>query len=148
MVKIIQLELPISFIRNTPKIIIDLKQSDMSNYDKIITLSLKKKIPSKINEWSYNHVIQSTNRIVLSGLEYTNYILEIKSRGEEINIPYEVSCQNNSWKHTKITSDSQEIKINIEKKNDNKTRQFGGGGFGGALLTTGSFTMMAASGGF
>ena len=26
--------------------------------------------------------------------------------------------------------------------------QFGGGGFGGALLTTGSFTMMAASGGF
>merc|ERR1712153_264825 len=26
--------------------------------------------------------------------------------------------------------------------------QFGSGGFGGALLTTGSFTMMAASGGF
>ena len=148
MVKIIQLELPISFIRNTPKIIIDLKQSDMSNYDKIITLSLKKKIPSKINEWSYNHVIQSTNRIVLSGLEYTNYILELKSRCEEIEIPYEVSCQNNLWKYTKITSDSQEIKINIEKKNINKTRQFGGGGFGGALLTTGSFTMMAASGGF
>ena len=116
MVKIIQLELPISFIRNTPKIIIDLKQSDMSNYDKIITLSLKKKIPSKINEWSYNHVIQSTNRIVLSGLEYTNYILELKSRCEEIEIPYEVSCQNNLWKYTKITSDSQEIKINIEKK--------------------------------
>ena len=113
MVKIIQLELPISFIRNTPKIIIDLKQSDMSNYDKIITLSLKKKIPSKINEWSYNHVIQSTNRIVLSGLEYTNYILELKSRCEEIEIPYEVSCQNNLWKYTKITSDSQEIKINI-----------------------------------
>ena len=116
MVKIIQLELPISFTRNTPKIIIDLKQKDTSNYDKIITLSLKKIIPSKINEWSYQHVIQSTNRIVLSGLEYTNYILEIKSRGDDIEIPYEVFCQDNSWNHTKITTHSQEIKINIEKK--------------------------------
>ena len=148
MVKIIQLELPISFIRNTPKIIIDLKQKDMSNYDKIITLSLKKKIPSKINEWSYNHLIQSTNRIVLTGLDYTDYILEIKSRGEEIDIPYEVFYQDNILKYTKITQNPSEININIEKKNNNKTRQFGGGGFGGALLTTGSFTMMAASGGF
>ena len=147
MVKIIQLELPISFSRNTPKIIIDLKQKDMSNYDKIITLSLKKIIPSKINEWSYNHLIQSTNRIVLSGLDYKNYILEIKSRDEELDIPYEVICQDNLWNYTKITSVPSEININIENKK-NKTRQFGGGGFGGALLTTGSFTMMAASGGF
>ena len=36
--------------------------------------------------------------------------------------------------------------VAVEAPEIGRRLQFGGGGFGGALLTTGSFTMMAASG--
>lgn len=146
MVQLAQITYPIRFTVNSPKITVIFSDESNTHNNKLVNILLKTRIPSDISEWSFVHVLQDTNKIVLSGLDYKDYILEITSK-EEINLKYSVSCQENVWKFDGINSQSNPINISVNKK-QNVSRQFGGGGFGGALLTTGSFTMMAASGGF
>ena len=147
MVKISHIELPITFIKNNPKVLITFKNEDNKYYGEKVNIILKTLIPSKINEWSYTVLIQDTNKIVLSGLEYKAYTLDITTDKKEIDLNYSISWQDKFINRDKISPIPPTIHIEIIKHKNN-TRQFGGGGFGGALLTTGSFTMMAASGGF
>ena len=42
-------------------------------------IRLKSAIPSAISEWTFKHVLQPTTILNLTGLEYGDYQLEIKS---------------------------------------------------------------------
>ena len=145
MVKIAEVDLPITFTRNAHTIKIEFSNNE-SNYDKTVLIRLKSIIPSSISEWTYKHVLQPTTILNLTGLEYGDYQLEIKSLDSTIDNKFNVISQKNIMSFETIDTDPDTIFIEINDKNTN-TRGFGGT-FGGALLTSGSFTMMAASGGF
>lgn len=146
MVNISEIDLPITFARNLNTIRLEFDNNE-ENYGKIIHIKLKSMTPSSINEWTYRHLLQPTAKINLTGLEYGDYQLEIKSSDLLIN-KYSISSKNGTMNFENIETNPQSIFLDINDYKNNNTRQFGGGGFGGALLTTGSFTMMAASGGF
>jgi len=145
MVNIAEIDLPITFSRNLNTICLKFDNNE-ENYGKIINIKLKSMIPSSISEWTYQHLLQPSNKLNLTGLELGDYQLEIKSSALLIN-KYSIISKNGTMHFEHIETNPQSIFLDINDKNNN-TRQFGGGGFGGALLTTGSFTMMAASGGF
>ena len=147
MVKISSIELPISYIRNGLGIMIEFNENQSNKYfGKVINILLKSQIPSEVSEWTYKHLLQPTNRINLIGLEDDDYTLEITSDNEQIDLEYNVTCKDTIWNFKTIETNPQSIYIDTDEINGN-SRQFGGA-FGGALLTSGSFTMMAASGGF
>ena len=85
-----------------------------------------------------------TSKVLAALIEYGNYMLEIKIN-DLIENKFTI---NGTRSFENIETNPQSIILDINDNKNNNTRQFGGGGFGGALLTTGSFTMMAASGGF
>ena len=83
----------------------------------------------------------------MTGLEYGEYTLSLSSDEEMIDLEYSVIYKDNNWGFQNIDTTAVPQFINVTDSDDNISRQFGGA-FGGALLTSGSFTMMAASGGF
>lgn len=144
MVKVAELDLPITFARNANTITIDFDDNE-NNYDKSVSIKLISMVPSSLSEWTYKHTLQPTSILNLTGLDYGDYKLEITST-EEINNKFSAHCGKENWSFEKIEK-TRTIFIEINDKTATNTRQFGGA-FGGALLTSGSFTMMAASGGF
>ena len=142
MVNIHEIDLPITFSRNLNTILLNFDNNE-ANYGKIIYIKLKSTIPSSISEWSYQHVLQHSNKLNLTGIEYGTYTLEIKSN-DLIENKFTI---NGTRSFENIETNPQSILLDINDNKNNKTRQFGGA-FGGALLTSGSFTMMAASSGF
>ena len=144
MVNIAEIDLPITFSRNLNTIRLEFENKE-ENYGKVINIKLKSIVLSSISEWNYQHLLQPRSKVNLTGIEDGEYQLEIKSSESLIN-KYSISSRGRNISFEKIDTDSKEILLDLTPKNIN-TRQFGGA-FGGALLTSGSFTMMAASGGF
>ena len=144
MVKVAEIDLPITFTRNAHTITIEFADIE-NNYDKSVLIKLSSMVPSSISEWTYKHTLQPTSILNLTGLDCGEYKLEIIGM-ETINNKFSVYCGKDRWSFENIETKPNNIFVEINDKTSN-TRQFGGA-FGGALLTSGSFTMMAASGGF
>ena len=146
MVKISIIEIPIQFIRNLPRIKIqfDADEETSSHNGKIVDIVLRNTIPSSLDTWTYTHALQDSNIIHLTGVAYGHYILEIKphNSNETIDLSYQVICQSNEWTRETISSE-EENNINIEVSDGSQEHTR----FGGSLMTSGSFTMMAAGGG-
>ena len=143
MVRIAIIELPIQFIRNLPRIKIQFDDGEdtSSHYGKLVDIVLRNTIPSSLDTWSYTHVLQETNIIHLTGVAYGNYVLEIKPHNsdETIELSYQVYSLSNEWTRETITStQSSNIDISVFDDSQPHTR------FNGALMTSGSFTMMAS----
>ena len=144
MVNIAEIDLPITFSRNLNTIRIEFDNNE-ENYGKVINIKLKSMVLSSISEWNYQHLLQPSSKVNLTGIEDGEYQLEIKSSESLIN-KFSISSRNINHNFERIENYSNGIIVDLTPKNVS-TRQFGGA-FGGALLTSGSFTMMAASGGF
>ena len=144
MVKIALIELPLQFIRNLPRIKIqfDADEETSQHNGKLVNIVLRNTIPSSLDTWTYTHALQESNIIHLTGVAYGNYILEIKpnNSNETIDLSYQVICQTNEWTRETISSED-ENNINIEVNDGSLEHR----GFGGALMTSGSYTMMAGN---
>ena len=145
MVKIAIIELPIQFIRNLPRIKIQFsaEEETSSHYGKLVDIVLRNTIPSSLDTWTYTHSLQETNIIHLTGVAYGNYVLEIKptNGNETIDVSYQVICLSNEYTRDTITGDeANNINVAVLDGNQQDSR------FGGALMTSGSFTMMASQG--
>ena len=164
MVKIALLELPIQFTRNLPKIVLefipssqqDSSSSYLENYP-CLELKLKNKRHSNLDTWSYIHCLQDTHIIHFTGVPYGDYSLEITSlsrdgEGNDIPIGYKVSCQNQVYgeqsliySRTAVSQDTELNKIHLSVLEDTESRG-ATTRYGGALMTSGSFTMSASGG--
>ena len=146
MVKIALIELPIQFTRNLPRIKIqfDSDEEETTQYNgTLVDIVLRNTIPSSLDTWTFTHVLQESNIIHLTGVAYGYYVLEIKpqNNNETIDLSYQVICQSNEWTRETITGDeANNIDIAVSDGSQEHTR------FSGALMTSGSFTMMAATG--
>ena len=144
--KISIVELPIQFIRDLPRVKIQFNADEETSQHngKLVNIVLRNTIPSSLDTWTFTHVLQESNIIHLTGVAYGYYVLEIKpqNNNETIDLSYQVSCLSNEWTRETITGDeANNIDIAVFDGNQEHTR------FGGALMTSGSFTMMAASSG-
>ena len=142
--KISIVELPIQFIRDLPRVKILFDEETSSHNGKLVNIVLRNTIPSSLDTWTFTHTLQESNIIHLTGVAFGNYVLEIKpqNNNETIDLSYQVICQSNEWTRETITGDeANNINIAVFDGSQEHTR------FGGALMTSGSFTMMASSGG-
>ena len=144
MVNIPIIELPIQFTRNLPRIKIQFdSDEETSQYNgTLVDIVLRNTIPSSLDTWTYTHALQESNIIHLTGVAFGNYVLEIKpqNNNETIDLSYQVICQSNEWTRDTITCDeANNIDIAVFDGSQEHSR------FGGALMTSGSFTMMASS---
>ena len=143
--KISIVELPIQFIRDLPRVKIQFNADEETSQHngKLVNIVLRNTIPSSLDTWTFTHTLQESNIIHLTGVAYGYYVLEIKpqNNNETIDLSYKVSCQSNEWTRETITGDeANNIDIAVFDGSQEHTR------FGGALMTSGSFTMMASSG--
>ena len=86
-----------------------------------------------------------------SGLYYPRYFGMLKSYWDHGYLPYGgimETLNDDSFIKEETTISLKNLPDYLSTWNYDTTFQFGGGGFGGALMTTGSFTMMASSGGY
>ena len=145
MVKIALIELPVQFIRNLPRIKIkfDVAGDTSQHHGKLVNIILRNRNHSSIDSWSYTHVLQDTNIIHLTGVAYGNYILEVKPLDNNtIDLSYQVMCLSSEWSRDTISNEnSNNIDVSVLDANSNDNSRFGG-----ALMTSGSFTMMASNG--
>ena len=145
MVKIALIELPVQFIRNLPRIKIefDVAEDTSQHHGKLVNIVLRNRNHSSIDSWSYTHVLQDTNIIHLSGVAYGNYVLEVKPLDNNtIDLSYQVMCLSSEWSRDTISNEnSNNIDVSVLDANSNDNSRFGG-----ALMTSGSFTMMASNG--
>ena len=145
MVNIPIIELPIQFTRNLPRIKIQFNADEETSQHngKLVNIVLRNTIPSSLDTWTYTHALQESNIIHLTGVAYGYYVLEIKpqNNNETIDLSYQVICQSNEWTRETITDDeANNIDIEVSDGSQEHTR------FGGGLMTSGSFTMMASGG--
>ena len=145
MVKIALIELPVQFIRNLPRIKIqfDVDEDTSQYHGKLVNIVLRNRNHSSIDSWSYTHVLQDTNIIHLSGVAYGNYVLEVKPLDNNtIDLSYQVMCLSSEWSRDTISNEtSNNIEVSVLDANSNDNSRFGG-----SLMTSGSFTMMASQG--
>jgi len=125
-------------------VFIDFEDSNQHN-GTVIEIGLKEEFA--LSGWTYMHVLQDTKGVLITGVEDGVYTLTLKQdKSDLLDIKYNLEFgDEESVEMTGITKEATTIEIEIGDKT--KSKQFGGS-FGGALLTSGSFTMMAASGGF
>ena len=156
MVKVKVIELPIQFSRNLPSIAIHFGSLDDTNstqdylhlYGTTIDIELQDR-NNPLYSWSYTHLVQSTNIVHLTGVDYGNYSIVVKPHSPDtttIDMPYTIMCQNQifPFPHIENTNQEETTIINVvEQSGNSEGTRFNA--FSGALLTSGSFTMMASS---
>jgi transcription antitermination factor NusG len=144
-------------MNNCNKVRLEMRRDQMGGYIFIefedsnehngIAIEIGVKSEEEDSGWSYIHVLQETKGVLISGVADGIYTLSLKqNETDSLKIKYTVELGDE--KKIEMEEIPREGKhLEIEIGDDLATRQFGGT-FGGALLTSGSFTMMAASGGF
>ena len=158
MVRALLIEIPIQFIRNLPRIKIEFDDViDETNLNKLVHIKLTNRDnpTNELSSWYFTHCLQETNIIEFSGVDYGNYLLEVHpisnnnnnnntndTENETIHVSYKVICLENEWSRDTIVADNtNDVDIAVSSYNTNNAR------WGGSLMTSGSFTMMAAGGG-
>ena len=155
MVKVKVIELPIQFSRNLPSIAIHFGSDNTNStldyqhlYGTTIDIEIQD-LSNPLYSWCYTHLIQPTNIVHFTGVDYGNYSILVKPHNLEntnIDIPYTILCQNQNLSFSTIENTKEKTIISVVEDtklgNSNGSRN----AFGGALLTSGSFTMMASGG--
>ena len=141
---ITRIRFPVTFSIGKPSIELHFTKTidtDDSLFGKSIKVELRESKPIA-QEWTFYHILQPTFNLDLTGIDFGNYILTLSSvDGDPIPMPYTVSAQLKTIaEHSEISG--EEIAVSLVSKEN----QQGGRSFGGALMTSGSFTMMAAGG--
>ena len=119
MVNIAEIDLPITFSRNLNTIRLEFENKE-ENYGKVINIKLKSMVLSSISEWTYQHLLQPSSKVNLTGIEDGEYQLEIKSSESLIN-KYSISSRGRNISFEKIDTDSKEILLDLTPKNINKS---------------------------
>ncbi len=162
MVAVKIIEIPIQFSRNLPKIAIQFQpESDSTtHWGKTISIQLVDKTTNQ-QTWSYTHLLQQTNTLHFTGVDYGRYLLRVSPTipDTSIPIPYLVMCQHEKHSFLEINHLSQQdVSLLVVQKPDTTWIQgnvgarflgtVGGSGSGldTALLTSGSFLMMSSNG--
>ena len=162
MVAVKIIEIPIQFSRNLPKIAIQFQPESDSNthWGKTVSIQLLDKTTNQ-QSWSYTHLLQPTNTLHFTGVDYGRYQLQITPATPDttIPIPYLVMYQHQQHQFQEINHLSQQdVSLLVVDKPDsawiqgNTGARFlgsmgtGGGALDTALLTSGSFLMMSSSG--
>ena len=147
MTKTVLIEVPITFINNNPNIGIEFEDIP-ENYGKKIklTLSENKSLRSNPKSWDYYHVLQETNLVEFTSVDYGKYHVTVQCIDEEnIQNPFKIKTGNKQFDFGSIiNTDEQKVSIHVTNELGNITARMGGGG--GFLSTTGSFVL--GGGGF
>ena len=141
--KNLAIQVPVTFQQLLPNIGIEF--SDIpENYNKLVSITIEenKKDKQNVRSWKYNHILQETNLVEFTSLEYGKYFILIQPvNGENINNPFTIKIFNRNLDYQVINTDTK-ISIELTKQSGLIDRMGGGGGF----LSTGSFVL--SRGGF
>ena len=137
------IQIPITFIENNPNISIEFENIP-ENYGKKIklTLSENKSLRSNPKFWDYYHILQETNLVEFTSVDYGNYHLAVRSIDEEnIPNPFKINTVNKQFNiGSIINTDQQKVSVpvtNIHHGYSNFSARRGGG----FLSTAGGFAM-------
>ena len=145
MTKTVLIQVPITFIDNNPNVGIEFE--DISeNYGKKIklTLSENKSLRSNPKSWNYYHILQETNLVEFTSVDYGNYHVTVQCIDEEsIQNPFKIKTLNKQFDlGSIINTDEQKVSVPVVNSNNglgNVTARRGGFlmGGGGANLSGG-----------
>ena len=88
MVAVKIIEIPIQFSRNLPKIAIQFQPESDSNthWGKTVSIQLLDKTTNQ-QSWSYTHLLQPTNTLHFTGVDYGRYQLQITPATPDTTYP-------------------------------------------------------------
>ena len=138
------IQIPVTFQQLLPNIGIEF--SDIpENYNKLVSIRIEenKKDKQKTRSWEYNHIIQETNLVEFTSLEYGKYSVSIiPVNNETIDNPFTIKTFNRSLEYQFINSNTK-INIDLLDKSEINDRRRGRGDKRGAITTRGSFFVSA-----
>ena len=148
---ITRIRFPVTFSIGLPSIQLHFTKTidtDDSLFGKSIRVELRES-KQIAQEWTFYHILQPTFNLDLTGIDFGNYTLTLSSvDGDPIPMPYTVTAQLKMIaEHNEISGEEIAVSM-VSKENQVSGQQGGRNAFGGALMTSGSFTMMAAGNGF
>ena len=134
----LSIEVPFQYTKNVPRIGIEFKNIPPELYGELVTINLVDTIkPSKSIEFIYS--LQETSTIEITGVPVSNYSLSLSGK-TPIDIQIEIYCLNRKWHREAIDETTTNIIIPVVLLSDSDRN------FDAALMTSGSFTMMATDG--
>ena len=142
-----RLNCPITFTVNLPNILIEFHELP-KYYGTLVDIYLV----GEYDTWKFTHALQPTFRVSLTGVPLGYYTLKLLPQQQEevIQNPYKVSCLDKEWQRDRLIKTSEDESHHIPimvSRNPEKSQPTRSGDWGGALMTSGSFTMMASAAG-
>ena len=140
MTKTVLIQVPITFIDNNPNIGIEFEDIP-ENYGKTIklTLSENKSLRSNPKSWDYYHILQETNLVEFTSVDYGNYYVTVQCIDEEsIQNPFKIKTLNKQFDlGSIINTDEQKVSVPVTNGLGNVTARRGGFLMGGGGMTFG-----------
>ena len=145
MTKTVLIQVPITFIENNPNVGIEFEDIP-ENYGKKIkmTLSENKSLRSNPKSWDYYHILQETNLVEFTSVDYGNYHVTVQCIDEEsIQNPFKIKTVNKQFNiGSIINTDEQKVSVPVTNGLGNVTARRGG-----FLMTQGGFTLSGGTNG-
>ena len=145
MTKTVLIQVPITFIDNNPNIGIEFEDIP-ENYGKKIklTLSENKSLRSNPKSWDYYHILQETNLVEFTSVDYGNYHVTVQCIDEEsIQNPFKIKTVNKQFDlGSIINTDEQKVSVSLSNGLGNVTARRGG-----FMMTHGSMSFGGATNG-
>ena len=143
MTKTVLIQVPITFIENNPNVGIEFEDIP-ENYGKKIklTLSENKSLRSNPKSWDYYHILQETNLVEFTSVDYGNYHVTVRCIDEEsIQNPFKIKTLNKQFDlGSIINTDEQKVSVPVVNSNNglgNVTARRGGFLMGGGGMSFG-----------
>ena len=145
--KTVLIQVPITFIESNPNIGI-LFDNNPDYYGKKITITLteNKSLRANPKSWDYIHVLQETNLVEFTNIDFGNYFVTVKSQDDIIENSFKVKTKNKVFNIGSIANtDNHKIMVSLNNSNNSlgdvtaRRGSFMGG--------SGSFTLMGGAGG-
>ena len=134
MTKTVLIQVPITFIDNNPNVGIEFEDIP-ENYGKKIklTLSENKSLRSNPKSWDYYHILQETNLVEFTSVDYGNYHVTVQCIDEEnIQNPFKIKTLNKQFDlGSIINTDEQKVSVPLSNGLGNVTVRRGGFMIGG-----------------
>ena len=116
MTKTVLIQVPITFIASNPNIGIEFEDIP-ENYGKKIIMTLSENRNKNMNpkSWVYYHILQETNLVEFTSVDYGNYHLTVQSVDEEsILNPFKIKTVNKQFDFSSIIhTDEQKVLIPV-----------------------------------
>ena len=135
------IQVPITFIENNPNIGV-IFEDIPENYGKkiLMTLSENKSLRANPKSWHYYHVLQETNLVEFTSVDYGNYFVTVQSIDDEsIQNPFQIKTINKQFDLGSIIN-TDEHKVMVPVINGLYNARRGGfvGGGGSMTISAGS----------